>query len=165
MIHAHKRYNAFEELFIALHRALPVRSISTIHSPRSYSWCSFAIMANAFVEPVPSLRVKTCPGGRVLTPVTPSASSANSTASSHRFHRKRRWQNIVRVSWRKGEGCCNIGCLRSCFIQILGEARLCEVGCSIEFRIIGIEFLGRNTVVLSDYFCACWVSFPVCYLY
>lgn len=30
VIHAHKRYNAFEELFITLHRTLPVRSISAI---------------------------------------------------------------------------------------------------------------------------------------
>lgn len=30
VIHAHRRYNAFEELFVALHRALPVRSIPTI---------------------------------------------------------------------------------------------------------------------------------------
>jgi hypothetical protein len=36
VIHAHKRYNAFEELFVALHRALPVRSTPAIY----LFWCA-----------------------------------------------------------------------------------------------------------------------------
>ena len=143
MIHAHKRYNGFEELFIALHRTLPVRSISTVRSvhpgERNKPLLAppFAIMANAFVKPVPSLRAETCTESCVLISVTPFlfASSASNTASSHRSHRKSRWRNTDRPSWRKGEGCCNIGCLRCCSIQILEDARLCETGCSIESRV------------------------------
>ena len=138
---------------------LYVQSLLSVYSGvrRSYSWYAFAVMAGVCVTPLPSLRDETCPGSCVLISATPfrSPSSANSTASSHRFHPKPRWRNIDRLSWRKGEGCCNIGCPRSCFIQILEDARLCETGCSIEFRIIGIESLELNTVASSDYFCVC----------
>jgi hypothetical protein len=123
--------------------SLYVQPLPSIYSGvrRSYSWRSSVVMADAFMKPLPSVRDETCPENCVLISVTPfpSTSSANNTASSHRSHPKPRWRNIGRSSWRKGEGCCSIGCLRSCFIQILEDAKLCETGCSIEFLIIGIE--------------------------
>jgi len=65
-------------------------------------------------------------------------SPASNTASFLRSHQKRLWRNIGRLSWRKGEGCCSIGYPRCYSIQILEDVRLCEAGCSIESRVIGI---------------------------
>lgn len=55
VIHVHKRYNAFEDLFNSLHRTLPVRSILTIYSPgcvrRGYSCAPHFITKNFLREP------------------------------------------------------------------------------------------------------------------
>jgi hypothetical protein len=69
-----------------------------------------------------------------------STFSASNIASSLRSRQKPLWQNTGRLSWRRGEGCCSIGCLWCCSTQTLEDARLCEAGCSIESGIIGIEF-------------------------
>jgi len=134
--------------------SLYVQSLSSI-----YSWRPFVMMANAFVKPLPSLGGETYPGSCVLISATlfPSTSSASNTASSHLSHPKPLWRNIGRRSWRKGEGCCSIGCLLSCFTQILEDARLCETGCSIELTIIGIES-PRPNVILFMRVCALWGS-------
>lgn len=124
--------------------SLYVQSLSSI-----YSWRSFVMMANAFVKPLPSLGDETCPGSCVLISATlfPSPSSASNAASSHLSHPKPLWRNIGRRSWRKGGGCCSIGCPPSCFTQILEDTRLCETGCSIKFTIIGIESPRLNVII------------------
>lgn len=70
MIHAHKRYNAFEELFVALHRTLPVGLILIIYSPgcagELFLVLSLLLWEMPLRNPVPPVRAETCPGICVL---------------------------------------------------------------------------------------------------